>query len=159
MIETQITGTLNGFDYEVTQTFVCGSMRTGEKSKYVNSLEVKDCGVVIFSDFWEGKESDAYLEWKAADYVAWFLENRDLFTSCNPDLCEHRIPASWSIHSREKVTSRNCLRVESFGIQDRCSLKMPEYWSEAEKKRAYIDIFNGFILDFGYCNGKCSGCV
>jgi hypothetical protein len=154
MTEIQFTGNLNGFDYEVTQTFVCGSRITGDKSEYVNTLIIKMSGNVVLDTFWKGKESEAYLRMKARDEVAWFIENQDLFTF-DRKKCEHRIPASWSIHHREQKHQINALRVETIGIIDRCSLKMPTNWTDAMKERSHIDIMNGYILNFGYCGGKC----
>jgi hypothetical protein len=80
MTEVQFTATLNGFNYEVTQTYVCGSMLTCEKSKYVNRLVIKDGETIILDTFWEGKEPEVYLRRKAREEVSWFLENRALFT-------------------------------------------------------------------------------
>ena len=158
MTETKFTGSYNGLDYEVTQEFICGSKITGAKSEYINKLIIKEGENTVLDTFWKGKESEAYLKIKASEEVSWFFENRDIFTFDHKK-CEHRIPANWSNHSNEKVTSRNCLRLEIIPMSDRCSLKMPEHWTDAMKERAHIDILNGNIFDFGFCNGKCPrGC-
>ena len=155
---TKIAGTVNGFDYEVSQKFVCGSVRTGEKSKYVNTLIIKNSGKVVLNTHWEGKESEAYLKMKSRDEVSWFIENQDIFTTKKTigekkKTCPYLIKAGCANKSNLQA---NALRVETISICDRCSLKMPLHWSQAAKDRAHIDILNGYILDFGICGeGPC----
>ena len=69
--------------------------------------------------------------------------------------CQHRIPASMGRAHKESTLQKNALRVETIGVMDRCSLKMPAHWSQAARDRAWNDIVNGFVLDFGYCSGNC----
>jgi hypothetical protein len=78
-MEIKLTGNFKGFDYEVTQEFVCGSRITGEKSEFVNRLTLKEGEQIILKTHWKGKESEAYLKMKALDEISWFLENREIF--------------------------------------------------------------------------------
>lgn len=155
MTEIQFTETFNGFDYEVTQTFVCGSMRTGEKSKYVNRLVIKDGETILLDTFWEGKESEAYLKMKTIDEGSWFIENQDLFTF-NPATCEHKLKYRYSRAYKELPKQVTALRIESCAIMsDRCALKTGNYKTESSKKIIFADIVNGFYLNFGYCTKNC----
>lgn len=160
MPEIQFTDSLKGFDYEVTQTFVCGSRITGEQSKYVNAFVIKNGGKVVLNSYLgDGRFNEAYLKMIAHDEVAWFIENLDLFffetIGEKKKTCGHLIKAEWG---RKDYVQRqqNAARIEIIEIADRCALKMPMHWNKAARKSAWIDIMNGFILDFGICgDGPC----
>jgi hypothetical protein len=108
---------------------------------------------IIFKDYWDGCDSKAYTNMKARDEIEWWLSFRESVTREN---CEHRISSSWKKQSNEPVTSRNCLRIDAMMPEmDKCSLKMPSYWSDAIKERSHILIINGDLSYFGECGGNC----
>lgn len=149
--EIQFADSLNGFDYEVTQSFVCGSLKTGEPSKYVNRLLISKAGTLLLDTFWEGTFSNAYLRMKAREEVSWFIENQDLFIFM-PRNCEFRLDHKYSRAYKEMSNQPNALRIETGYPSDRCSLKTSNY---KNKKLIFPDIVNGFHLNFGYCSGNC----
>ena len=151
MDEINFKSNLKGFDYEVAQIFVCGSRITGEKSKYLNKLVVKKGDKIVLDTHWEGKQTEAYLKMKAYDEVLFYIENEEIFKEGgNLKKCPHLIDANLARKDNYQPQT-NALRVEIIPLMDRCALKMPEHWNKASRERAYIDIINGFILDFGAC--------
>ena len=149
--EIQFTDSLKGFDYEVIQTFVCGSPKEGIKSKYVNTLKISKDGKLLLDTFWEGKASKAYLQMEARDEVSWFIENQDLCIYM-PEKCEFRLDHKHSRAYKEMSLQPNALRIETGYPSDRCSLKTSNYKNE---KLIFPDIVNGFHLNFGYCSRNC----
>lgn len=78
MSEIELSATVAGLKYKVTQEFQPDSMKSFYDDKFLNKLTIKEGDQVILDTFWYGHEREWYLKRKAEDEVRWVSENKDV---------------------------------------------------------------------------------